>query len=627
MLSSNPGSDRAQFMPWVTVDQSTRNVHVLWYDNGHDATGDVIEVMHTVSKDHGVTWSPPRPLVDRPFHAGFGNDTGQPNLGDYVQGVAQNGKLYTVWGGTSVEPTFSEGQPTAATITPDTYYDLCLDTDNIVSLRLTNTAFAESTCNGFGNGNIDPGEGVSLNVTLENYINNSTAFGAYTVTGITGTLSTSTAGVTITTATASWADLASLATGNNTAPFQLQVAPSFTAGTPIDFILTLSSNQGTTQLPFRLDTGTPGTATPILVENFESVTTPALPAGWSSVVGGGTSDPWVTSSSFAPMTTKFVFHREQANVTEWMRLLSPVAAIPAASGQAYVSLDFDVAYRLTDEPSQNVQAYDGLTLRITDQTAGATLRSVLAEAFAQKITTGSANHFPKHLIRNNNAAYFQDMSVWSGDSGGVQHVSMRFPGNGMAGRSVQLRFEYTQLALGAGIDCTAAGHAAPCGVGVDNINFQLVPLTDAHCPTADLGITKTASPEPVQAGGALTYTLTVTNAGPSTATNVSVTDTLPAGVTFTSATGSGWVCNQAGGVVTCSLASLASGANGIITIVVGAPATAGMITNNATVTADQFDPATGNNSAMVTSTVVKCGDGAVGAGEQCDNGVANGTAG
>src|SRR2546426_227956 len=89
--------------------------------------------------------------------------------------------------------------------------------------------------------------------------------------------------------------------------------------------------------------------------------------------------------------------------------------------------------------------------------------------------------------------------------------------------------------------------------------------TDSPCEpltvtgSADLSITKTDNPDPVNAGATLTYTVTVTNGGPSTAANVQVTDNLPAGVTFQSASGTGWTCMQAAGVVTCTRGSVVPG--------------------------------------------------------------------
>ena len=59
---------------------------------------------------------------------------------------------------------------------------------------------------------------------------------------------------------------------------------------------------------------------------------------------------------------------------------------------------------------------------------------------------------------------------------------------------------------------------------------------DHRDPAADLSLTNTDSPDPVLAGQLLTYTLTAQNAGPSDATEVELTDDLPAGVTFDSAT-------------------------------------------------------------------------------------------
>src|SRR5262249_11755941 len=83
VLKSRPGADRAQWFPYVTVDRTTGRVIVFYYDQGIDTSGDLTEVTYTFSDDGGTTWSKPAPLTDRPFKAGWGNDTSQPNLGDY----------------------------------------------------------------------------------------------------------------------------------------------------------------------------------------------------------------------------------------------------------------------------------------------------------------------------------------------------------------------------------------------------------------------------------------------------------------------------------------------------------------------------------------------------------------
>ena len=74
-----------------------------------------------------------------------------------------------------------------------------------------------------------------------------------------------------------------------------------------------------------------------------------------------------------------------------------------------------------------------------------------------------------------------------------------------------------------------------------------------QCPGADLALGMTAQPDPVIVGNNLTYTIAVTNIGPSSATNVVVTHLLPGSVTFVSASTSQGAYSQAGGVVTFSL--------------------------------------------------------------------------
>src|SRR5207245_1602914 len=128
---------------------------------------------------------------------------------------------------------------------------------------------------------------------------------------------------------------------------------------------------------------------------------------------------------------------------------------------------------------------------------------------------------------------------------------------------------------------------------------------------ADLSITKTDSPDPVRPGGSLTYTVSVTNGGPNAAASVTMNDPLPALTTFQSETHpAGWTCTTPAvgstGTVSCTTASLASGATATFTIVVQvSPSTPDgtTISNTATVTSTTSDPNLLNNTATATTTV------------------------
>jgi uncharacterized repeat protein (TIGR01451 family) len=121
---------------------------------------------------------------------------------------------------------------------------------------------------------------------------------------------------------------------------------------------------------------------------------------------------------------------------------------------------------------------------------------------------------------------------------------------------------------------------------------------------SDLAITKTDAPDPVAVGASLTYTLTVTNNGPDASTDSTVTDILPAGVTFVSATPSQGACSQAAGTVTCTLGPLAVGASAAIPIVVTVDATAlSPLSDTATVTGVETDPLAANNSATAETLI------------------------
>ena len=71
-LNAAPGEDRPQWFPWVTVDSSTGRVHVFYYDQGIDKSGDLSEVSYTFSDDGGKHWSAAVPLTMRPVPCRLG---------------------------------------------------------------------------------------------------------------------------------------------------------------------------------------------------------------------------------------------------------------------------------------------------------------------------------------------------------------------------------------------------------------------------------------------------------------------------------------------------------------------------------------------------------------------------
>ncbi len=124
-------------------------------------------------------------------------------------------------------------------------------------------------------------------------------------------------------------------------------------------------------------------------------------------------------------------------------------------------------------------------------------------------------------------------------------------------------------------------------------------------PQVDLVIAKSVTLANAQVGSNLTYTITVTNNGPSQATNVQVTDTLPAGVTFTSGTGPiGEALSAIGRVVTVNGGTLNNTGSFSFTIngTVASGASGNQV-NSATVTSATNETNSANNTASASTTV------------------------
>ncbi|HEY0662006.1 MAG TPA: DUF11 domain-containing protein [Lysobacter sp.] len=180
--------------------------------------------------------------------------------------------------------------------------------------------------------------------------------------------------------------------------------------------------------------------------------------------------------------------------------------------------------------------------------------------------------------------------------------------NAETGGAGQRWGDYSAMSVDPVDDCTFyfTSHNA---TGAGGKPTRIAAFRFDGCGT-DLRITKSDSPDPVAAGGLLRYDITVTNLGSTLSEDVSVLDTLPAGVTFQSATAS---CVLAAPTLDCALGDIAPGASINFSIQVQVSASAivdgiSTLTNTAEVSSATGDPNPGNNIAVASTQVIESAD-------------------
>jgi len=147
------------------------------------------------------------------------------------------------------------------------------------------------------------------------------------------------------------------------------------------------------------------------------------------------------------------------------------------------------------------------------------------------------------------------------------------------------------------------GTATGMVTGFDNINIVAAP--------ADMTVTK-SGPATANAGTVISYFISVGNNGPNPAINASMSDTIPAGTTFSSLTASGgWSCTtppvNGTGAINCTMGSMAFG-TALFTLNVNGPAAPGAVSNTATVSSSSTDSAPGNNNSTANTNVIFTAD-------------------
>ena len=149
---------------------------------------------------------------------------------------------------------------------------------------------------GNNNGSIDSNECISLNVVLQNT-------GLITASNIAATLSTITAGVTITQPFSTYANTAVSASRTNTTPFQFLTMAGFGCGAPIHLKLTVTHNGGTNIIPFQRATGSgvglstrfDSQDTPLAIDPFFGSSSSITVTGFASSVAKVTVSFYMTS--------------------------------------------------------------------------------------------------------------------------------------------------------------------------------------------------------------------------------------------------------------------------------------------------------------------------------------------
>ncbi len=109
-------------------------------------------------------------------------------------------------------------------------------------------------------------------------------------------------------------------------------------------------------------------------------------------------------------------------------------------------------------------------------------------------------------------------------------------------------------------------------------------------PLVDLELKKVASNPAPAAGGPVSYSLTLLNNGPSPATGATITDPLPSGLSFVSATPGQGSCGASGQTVTCNLGTLPAGGTALVTITADVAASTAGTTLKNTASASANEP-------------------------------------
>ena len=266
-----------------------------------------------------------------------------------------------------------------------------------------------------GNGVVDPGETVTIDLSVKN-------IGTAGTSNLVGTLlATSDVG------SPSNPQTYGVVSTNGTPVSQ---SFSFTAGGTCGGVITamLALQDGTANLGtinFIIPLGLTAT---VFTQNFDSVTAPSLPAGWSTSSSGGQSN-WVTSTTVADTAPNAAYSPDPGSVG-LNELDSPSIAINSGAAR----LTFRHNYSLSASTVSNSVGYDGGLLEV--KIGGGSYTDIVAAGGS--FVAGGYNATLSDTYSNSLAG----RQAWSGNSGGFTTTVVNLPA-AAAGQNIQLRWRCT----------------------------------------------------------------------------------------------------------------------------------------------------------------------------------------
>ena len=231
---NDDATTRAQYFPTPAVKPDGSGLSITWYDNRDDPADRNLARWGAVATISGSTVTfGPNFRISPSFPPAFGQDpvVNSVYMSDYDQMAADNSFFYTVWSDNRLSNAFHANQP-------DVRFAAIPMAGPGAIVDFVPPAGVNDATFGNGNGVIEPNECITLTLPAKNN-------GTVTATGIVGTITTSTPGVTIRQGTSSYPDLAPGASGANTTPYKVSLSSSFVCGTNIVLTLTITHSGGT----------------------------------------------------------------------------------------------------------------------------------------------------------------------------------------------------------------------------------------------------------------------------------------------------------------------------------------------------------------------------------------------